>query len=150
MIATVNKEFQPARSFLNKFAQVNTCTYICKQILALMDTRRDIFQAIADPTRRAIIHLISHKPENLTSISDNFAMSRQAVTLHIKILEECGLIVLKQHGRERYCELKPGKLKEVDEWISHYRIFWTKKFTSLHNFIDNENRAKSKTKKIGK
>ncbi|MBI1939239.1 MAG: helix-turn-helix transcriptional regulator [Ignavibacteriales bacterium] len=113
-----------------------------------MDTRRDIFQAIADPTRRAIIHLISSKPENLTSISENFDMSRQAVTLHIKILEECGLIAIKQHGRERYCELKPEKLKEVDEWISYYRTFWTKKFTSLKTFIDNENQAEKKTKKV--
>lgn len=113
-----------------------------------MDTRRDIFQAIADPTRRSIIHLISGKPENLTVISENFDMSRQAVTLHIKILEECGLITIKQHGRERYCKLKPEKLKEVDEWISYYRIFWTKKFASLKTFIDNENQAKKKTKKI--
>lgn len=75
-----------------------------------MDTRRDIFQAIADPTRRAIIHLISSKPENLTSISENFNIGRQAVTLHVKILEDCGLIAITQHGRERYCELKPEKL----------------------------------------
>lgn len=112
-----------------------------------MDTRRDIFQAIADPTRRSIIHLISSKPENLTVISENFDMSRQAVTLHIKILEECGLITIKQHGRERYCELKPEKLKEVDEWISYYRTFWTKKFASLKTFIDNENQTKKKAKK---
>ena len=111
-----------------------------------MDTRRDIFQAIADPTRRDIIHLISGKPENLTSISENFDMSRQAVTLHIKILEECGLITIKQQGRERYCELIPEKLKEVDEWVSYYRTFWSKKFISLKNFIDNENKTKRKTK----
>ena len=113
-----------------------------------MDTRRDIFQAIADPTRRAIIRLISGKTENLTSISENFDMSRQAVTLHIKILEECGLICIKHQGRERYCELRPEKLKEVDEWISYYRTFWTKRFASLKTFVDNENRSKKKTKKI--
>lgn len=113
-----------------------------------MNSGRDIFQAIADPTRRSIIHLISSKPENLTTISENFDMSRQAVTLHIKILEECGLITIKQYGRERYCELKPEKLKEVDEWISYYRTFWTKQFASLKNFIDNENQTKKKAKKI--
>ena len=91
-----------------------------------MDTRRDIFQAIADPTRRAIIHLIATKAENLTSISENFDMSRQAVTLHVKILEECGLNYIKHQGRERYCELKPEKLKEVDEWVSYYRTFGLK------------------------
>src|SRR5689334_2671484 len=104
-----------------------------------METRRDIFQAIADPTRRAIIHMIAGNPENLTTIADNFDMSRQAVTLHVNILRECGLIELRQQGRERYCELKPGKLKEVDEWISGYRVFWAKKFNSLKNFIDKEN-----------
>ena len=113
-----------------------------------MNTRRDIFQAIAEPTRRSIIHLISSKPVNLTTISENFDMSRQAVTLHIKLLEECGLIAIKQYGRERYCELKPERLKEVDEWISYYRTFWTKKFASLKTFIDNENQPKKKAKKI--
>ena len=65
-----------------------------------METRRDIFQAIADPTRRAIIHRNATNSENLTTIADNFNMSRQAVTLHIKILQECGLIEIKQQGRE--------------------------------------------------
>ncbi len=101
-----------------------------------MDTRRDIFQAIADPTRREIIHLLSGKQENLTALAENFDMSRQAVTLHIKILEECGLIMIRQQGRERYCELLPEKLKEVDEWINYYRSFWSKKFTSLKQFIE--------------
>ena len=109
-----------------------------------METRRDIFQAIADPTRRAIIHRIATNSENLTTIADNFNMSRQAVTLHIKILQECGLIEIKQQGRERYCELKPEKLKEVDEWISTYRTFWTKKFNSLKNFIAKENQSQTK------
>jgi len=112
-----------------------------------METRRDIFQAIADPTRRAIIHLIANNSENLTTIADNFNMSRQAVTLHIKILQECGLIEIRQQGRERYCELKKEKLKEVDEWISHYRTFWTKKFTSLKNYIDKENLSQLKKNK---
>ena len=113
-----------------------------------METRRDIFQAIADPTRRAIIYLIANNSENLTTIADNFNMSRQAVTLHIKILQECGLIEIKQQGRERYCELKQEKLKEVDEWISHYRTFWTKKFSSLKNYIGKEKLSKPKKNKI--
>lgn len=111
-----------------------------------MDMRRDIFQGIADPTRRQIIHLISAKPGNVTAISERFDMSRQAVSLHIKILEECGLIAIRQQGRERYCELKPEKLKEVDEWISHYRTFWSKRFTSLRNLVEQENKSKIKKK----
>src|SRR4030095_14593843 len=112
-----------------------------------METRRDIFQAIADPTRRAIIHLIATNSENLTTIADNFNMSRQAVTLHINILQECGLIEIRQQGRERYCKLKPEKLKEVDQWISYYRTFWTKKFISLKNYIDKENLSQPKRDK---
>ena len=73
-------------------------------------------------------------------------MTRQAVALHVKILNECGLIHIKQQGRERYCELKPEKLEEVDEWISHYRIFWSRKFTSLKKFIDTENKTQRKKK----
>jgi predicted transcriptional regulator len=76
-------------------------------------------------------------------------MSRQAVTLHIKILQECGLIEIRRQGRERYCELKPEKLKEVDEWISYYRTFWTKKFASLKNYIDKENLSQKKNKPNG-
>lgn len=109
-----------------------------------MYQRRDIFQAIADPTRREIIHLISTRPENLTTISESFAMTRQAVTLHIKILEECGLVVIRQQGRERYCELLPEKLEEVDEWVSHYRTFWTTRIKSLKGFIDQENKNRKK------
>ena len=109
-----------------------------------MYQRRDIFQAIADPTRRDIIHLIAGKPENLTTISESFDMSRQAVALHIKILEECGLVQIRQQGRERYCELIPEKLEEVDEWVSYYRTFWTKKVKSLKHFIDTENKTKTK------
>ena len=126
-----------ASEYLPLYSQVNTC---------ILEARRDIFQAIADPTRREIIHLISSKPENLTTLSENFNMTRQAVTLHIKILHECGLIHITQQGRERYCELIPEKLEEVDQWISHYRIFWSKKFTSLKKFIDTENKTQRKKK----
>jgi DNA-binding transcriptional ArsR family regulator len=82
-----------------------------------MNVGRDVFQAIADPTRREIIHLLSEKPFNLNTLSENFDMSRQAVSLHIKILKECGLVNIRIQGRERFCEAKPDQLQEVSQWV---------------------------------
>ena len=89
--------------------------------------RRDVFQAIADPTRREIIKMIAHESLNLNSVAENFHISRPAISKHIKILTECGLIVIKQQGRERFCEAKLQKLNEVSQWVEQYRVFWTKK-----------------------
>src|ERR1700730_13505435 len=93
-----------------------------------METRRDVFQAIADPTRRQIISMVAHQPLNLNSIAEKFDVSRQAVSLHVKILTECGLIVIKQQGRERYCEAKLQKLNEVSDWVEQTRQFWGQQF----------------------
>lgn len=103
----------------------------------MFESRRDVFQAIADPTRREIIGLISKKPLNLNSISENFNVTRQAISLHIKILTECGLITVKQHGRERYCEAKLEKLGEVSTWVDQYKEFWTGQFKSLDKYLAN-------------
>lgn len=111
-----------------------------------MEARRDVFQAIADPTRREIINLIANQPQNLNAISANFEMTRQAISLHIKILEECGLVAITQQGRERYCEARLEKLNEVHEWTEKYKAFWTKSFHSLRNYLDKE----TKKKKNGK
>ena len=100
-----------------------------------METRRDVFQAIADPTRREIIGLVAHKTQNLNSLAENFDVSRQAISLHIKILTECGLIVIKQQGRERYCEAKLGKLNEVTQWIEQYRQFMESNFNNLESYL---------------
>ncbi|MBC7829977.1 MAG: winged helix-turn-helix transcriptional regulator [Chitinophagaceae bacterium] len=97
--------------------------------------RRDVFQAIADPTRRAIINMISKQSLNLNAVAENFDISRPAISKHIKILTECGLIIIKQQGRERYCEAQLHKLNEVSEWIEQYREFWTKKLDALENFL---------------
>ena len=97
--------------------------------------RRDVFQAIADPTRRAIINMLSSQSLNLNAVAENFDISRPAISKHIKILTECGLIEIKQHGRERYCEAKLQKLNEVSKWIEQYRVFWTKKLDALENFL---------------
>src|SRR6188768_3123429 len=98
--------------------------------------RRDVFQAIADPTRREIINMLAHKSLNLNSVADKFAMSRPAISKHIKILTECGLITINQQGRERYCEAKLEKLNEVSDWVEKYKKFWNAKLDSLENYLN--------------
>jgi DNA-binding transcriptional ArsR family regulator len=107
--------------------------------------RRDVFQAIADPTRREIIHLVASQSLNLNAIADKFAISRPAVSKHIKILTECGLIVVSQKGRERLCEARLQKLNEVSHWVEQYRQFWEQKLDALEEYL--EQLQKQKTKK---
>ena len=97
--------------------------------------RRDVFQAISDPTRREIIGLLSNEALTLNGIADNFNISRPAVSKHIKILTECGLVVIKPQGRERYCEVQMKPLQEVNLWVQQYRRFWTEKFDNLETFL---------------
>lgn len=103
-----------------------------------MEARRDVFQAIADPTRRAIIGMIASEPVNVNTIAGQFDVSRQAISLHLKILSECGLLNIKQQGRERFCEAKLEKLNEVHEWVEQYHKLWTGRLNSLKNFIEQE------------
>ncbi|MEW6194197.1 MAG: metalloregulator ArsR/SmtB family transcription factor [Bacteroidota bacterium] len=105
--------------------------------------RRDVFQAIADPNRRAIISLLANKELTLNSIAENFDISRPAVSKHIKILSECGLVTVKQKGRERYCEVQLEKLNAVSNWVEQYRKFWEEKLDALENYL-NELQAKEK------
>lgn len=98
-------------------------------------TRRDVFQAIADPTRREIIHLIAREPMNLNSIAEQFDISRPAVSQHIKILIECGIVIVQQQGRERYCKAQLKKLSEVSEWVNQYKRFWNDQFDSLDQYL---------------
>lgn len=111
--------------------------------------RRDVFQAIADPTRRKILHVLAHESLNLNSVAEKFHSSRPAISKHIKILTECGLIAIKQQGRERYCEARLQKLNEVSEWIEQYKIFWTKKLDALDAFLA-KNESSNKIKKAHK
>lgn len=97
--------------------------------------RRDVFQAIADPTRREIIHLIASQPLNLNAIAENFDMSRPAISQHMKVLIECGLIDVTQKGRERYCEAKLDKLDEVAQWVEQYRMIWQQKHDRLDKLL---------------
>jgi DNA-binding transcriptional ArsR family regulator len=105
--------------------------------------RRDVFQAIADPTRREIINVVAHQSLNLNAVSETFDMSRQAVAKHIKILTECGLLVIKQQGRERFCHAKLDKLKDVSDWIEQYRLLWEDRFSRLDTLLlDMKNKKK--------
>src|SRR4029078_10912250 len=98
--------------------------------------RRDVFQAIADPTRREIINMIAHQSLHLNSVAEKFDISRPAISKHIKILTECGLISIKQQGRHRYCESKLDKVNEVSGWVDQYRKFWTQKLDALEIYLD--------------
>ena len=106
--------------------------------------RRDVFQAIADPTRREILNTISEKSLNINSVSGNFDVSRTAIYKHIKILTECGLVVIKQQGRERYCEAKLEKLIEVSDWIEQYRKIWTSRLDNLEDYLNKLHTKKKK------
>jgi DNA-binding transcriptional ArsR family regulator len=110
-----------------------------------METRRDVFQAIADPTRRDIIGLIAKNPMTPNNVSESFELSRQAISRHIKILTECGLLTLNIQGREYYYSIQTKKLKEVNQWLEPFRDMWEDKFSRLDNVINN-----LKTKKNGK
>ena len=98
--------------------------------------RRDVFQAIADPTRRAIIELVAGQSLNLNAIAGQFDVSRPAISKQIKILSECGLIVVRQQGRERYCEARLERLNAVADWVEQYRLFWEQKLDALEKYLD--------------
>ncbi|MFD1164007.1 ArsR/SmtB family transcription factor [Sphingobacterium daejeonense] len=102
-----------------------------------METRRDIFQAIADPTRRAIIALIALQAMTPNAIAEHFQSSRQAVSKHLKILSECELITQEQRGREIYYQLELEKMQEIDQWLEQFRKIWETKFNQLDGVLEN-------------
>lgn len=97
--------------------------------------RRDIFQAIADPTRRAIITLIALQAMTPNAIADHFDTSRQAVSKHLRILTECELVRPEQRGREIYYQLEINKMKEIDKWLEQFRKIWEKRFSQLDTLL---------------
>jgi len=107
--------------------------------------RRDVFQGIADPTRREILTMIARQSLNLNEVAGHFDMSRQAISLHVKILTECGLIIIRQEGRERFCSIQPKKLAEVADWIEPFHKMWQSKFNQLDKVLIH-----LKSKKNGK
>ena len=104
--------------------------------------KRDIFQAIADPTRRAILVLISSTALTPNAIAEQFKTTRQAVSKHIKILNECDLLEEKKEGREIYYQLKIDKMKEIDKWIGQFRKIWETRFNQLDNLLSTMKKKK--------
>jgi len=111
--------------------------------------RRDVFQAIADPTRRQILGMTAYQTLNVNTIAEQFDVSRAAIYKHMKILIECGLINMKQDGRERYCEAKMERLSEVSDWVEQYRQLWEQRFDALDNYLQELQSAKAVTSKKG-
>ncbi|WP_245826932.1 ArsR/SmtB family transcription factor [Parapedobacter luteus] len=108
--------------------------------LRIMEARRDVLQAIADP--KSHYRYDAKAPVNVNTIAEQFDISRQAISLHLKILVECGVLTMKQQGRERICEAKLEKLNEVNEWITEYGQFWETKLDALGKFLDNNKKSK--------
>lgn len=101
--------------------------------------RRDVFQAIADPTRRAILLSLRQESQNVNALADQFEMTRQAVSLHIKYLQECGVIRIKQEGRQRVCSIEGQELSKVEDWLVPFKELWTNRFKQLDNVLEDLN-----------
>ncbi|MGA9121227.1 MAG: metalloregulator ArsR/SmtB family transcription factor [Bacteroidota bacterium] len=107
----------------------------------------DVFHAISDPNRRAIVGLLARQRLTLNGVAEHFEISRPAVSKHIKVLSECGLVVVRQKGRERYCEARLEKLNEVSDWVDRYRKIWTERLDRLEEYL---NELQAQEKKHGK
>lgn len=112
--------------------------------------RRDVFQAIADPTRREILNLVANELLTLNAVAEKFDISRPAVSKHVKILTQAGLVVIHQYGRERYCQAHPEKLYEVAQWIDRYRDFWSKGAQNFDSRMLNDLRLSERRKSSGR
>ena len=104
--------------------------------------RRDVFHAIADPTRRAIVGLLISQALTPNVLADKFDSSRQAISKHIQILHECGLVSSKQLGREIFYKIEPRKLKMVDDWLDPFRRLWTDRFNQLDHVLTKMKKSK--------
>jgi len=98
--------------------------------------RRDIFQAIADPTRRAIIAMIALQPMTPNALAEHFDTTRQAVSKHLKILTECELVKQEHQGREIYYQLEIDKMKEIDKWLEQFKKIWESRFSQLDDLLN--------------
>ena len=121
-------------------------SYIFVTIQLRNTMRRDVFQAIADPVRRDIIGLLSEQTLTVNSVAEKFDVSRPAISKHLKILEECDIIVITKQGRERFCQIQPGKLIPAFLWIEQYRNLWEEKLDSFEIYLI---KLQTKNKKDG-
>lgn len=106
--------------------------------------KRDVFQAIADPTRRAIIALVALQAMTPSAIAEHFDTSRQAVSKHLRILTECEILTQKQRGREIYYSLEIQKMKEIDKWLEQYRQIWEKRYKQLGDVLEVMKKGRGK------
>lgn len=110
--------------------------------LKFNNMRRDIFQAIADPTRRAIITMLALQAMTPNTIADNFNTTRQSISKHLRILTECELVKQEQQGREIYYSLEIEKMKDIDKWLSQFRKIWETRFNQLDNVLSTIKKQK--------
>ncbi|GAB2767804.1 hypothetical protein GCM10027275_07820 [Rhabdobacter roseus] len=137
-LGTITTDFQQAKKNEDKFEKPNSCAYICNRLVSQKinrEMRRDIFQAIADPTRRAIIALIALQAMTPNAIAENFNTTRQAISKHLRILTECELVKPEQHGREIYYSLEIDKMKEIEKWLEQFKKIWEAKFNQLDQVL---------------
>src|ERR1700712_3901987 len=107
-------------------------------MLILMSTANlDVFQVIADPSRRQILQLLTKNSYNINSLSENFDMSRPAVSKHIKILQTAGFVSIQEIGRERHCVLNQQGFNEIRNWVNHFDKFWNSKLKNLETVLKN-------------
>ena len=106
--------------------------------------RRDVFQAIADPVRRNIIQLLAEEALTVNAVAEKFDVSRPAISKHLRILKECGIVEINQKGRERYCQIQPKNLIPAFLWIEQYKSLWEDKIDSFEQYL---NKLQSKTDK---
>jgi DNA-binding transcriptional ArsR family regulator len=111
------------------------------------ELRRDIFQAIADPNRRQIIDLLAKEPLTLNAIAEKFHISRPAVSQHIKLLAECGVVEIEQKGRERYCKIQPQSLIPAFLWLEQYQKQWEQRLDSFEKYVNRLHLKNKKSKK---
>ena len=110
-----------------------TFIFVTDQLLNIM--RRDVFQAIADPVRRDIIELLSNEALTVNTVAEKFEVSRPAISKHLKILKECGIIEINKKGRERFCEIQPKNLIPAFLWIEKYKVLWENKLDAFEDYL---------------
>mgnify|MGYP000879407282 CR=1 FL=1 len=108
--------------------------------------KRDVFQAIADPTRRAIIALIAMQAMTPNAIAEHFDTSRQAISKHLRVLAECEVVSQEQRGREIYYQLEVDKMREIDEWLEQYRRIWETRYEQLGEVLEVMKRERRNVK----
>jgi len=122
-----------------------TFTFVSVHLrIDMNSTRRDVFQAVADPNRRMILSMLANGKLNVNQVADQFEISRPAISQHMKILTECGLVTITKKGRENYCEAKLDRLSEIWDWLNQYKKFWESKFDAMEQAL-KEIQAKNKS-----